>query len=171
MSQDASFQHTFSVSAGTYDDDGYGGEVTYNTTINDKFFTQIALNGTYSNFQSGDTSVPYYNFTGSYSLFFTVFTLRHRRKFQQKFSIGGGAVVGYESVNNGERDITPILVVELDEDELSGVIYGGVATLDLDIIFNNNISIVIKTSQFYHLNTKVGALTNYSGIGIRYFFN
>lgn len=85
----------------------------------------------------------------------------------QSLSLGAGALAGYESVNNGKIQLSNIVSVDGD----SKFIYGGVVTADLDIILTEHLSLLVKTSQFYHVNSDFGHLTNYSGIGIRYYFN
>jgi len=157
------YAKTFSVSGGIFGD-GYGGEVTYNNNLSETTFTQIALGGTFTNYTSGTTSIPYYSFTASYSYFLTVLS-RNRR--MQALSLGAGALAGYESVNNGNVNLSNIVSVDGD----SKFIYGAVLTADLDVILTEHISLMVKTSEFYHVNSDFGKFTNYSGIGIRYYFN
>ena len=157
------FPQSASASGGIYGD-GYGGELAYYSYLGENSFTQIAVNGTFTNFTSGSTVIPYYSITASYSYFLTVLSRDRKR---QALSLGGGFLVGYESANNGELELSNIVSVD-GENKL---IFGPVLTADLDIIINNNYSVVIKTSQSYHINSDFGKFTNYSGIGLRYYFN
>ena len=157
------YSKSLSVSGGIYGD-GYGAEFTFNNYLGENSFTQIALNGTAFSFQSGEESVPYFSAVGSFSYFLTVLS---RNRKQQSLSIGGGAIAGYESVNNGKGDLSNVLSVVGE----SKFIYGGVVSADFDIIISERLSLLVKTSQAYHLNSDFGKLTNYSGIGIRYYFN
>ncbi len=158
-----SYTNTFTASGGIFGD-GYGGELTYNNNLSETTFTQIALNVTLTNYTSGTTDVPYSSFTASYSYFLTLYS-RNRR--MQALSIGGGALAGYEAVNGGDSEVTNIVSV-LGE---SKFIYGAVLSGDLDIIVSEHISLVLKSSQFYHVNSDFGKFTNYTGIGFRYYFN
>ncbi len=158
-----SYSNTFSVNGGIFGE-GYGSEITYNTNLSKNTFTQIGLDVSMANYKFGETRVPYSSFTASYSYFLTVYS---RNRKMQSLSIGGGAIAGYELANNGNNDISN--VVSLDGN--SKFIYGGVATLDLDIILSEHVSLVIKSSQFYHMNSDFGKLTNFSGVGLRYYFN
>ncbi len=158
-----SYSNTFSLNGGIFGD-GYGGEVTYNSNVSDNTFTQIGIDVSVAKYSFGETSVPYSSFTASYSYFITVYS---RNRKMQSLSIGGGAIAGYELVNNGNTDITNVVSI----DGSSKFIYGGVATIDLDIILSERISLVIKSSQFYHMNSDFGKLTNFSGMGLRYYFN
>ncbi|WP_373517493.1 conjugal transfer protein TraO [Pricia sp.] len=158
-----SYSKTFSVNGGIFGE-GYGVGITYNTNLNENTFTQIGLEVSMADYKSGEISVPYSSFTASYSYFLTVYS---RNRKMQSLSIGGGAIAGYELVNNGNNDISK--VVSLDGN--SKFIYGGVATIDLDIILSEHISLIIKSSQFYHVNSDFGKLTNFSGLGLRYYFN
>ncbi|HET8738018.1 MAG TPA: conjugal transfer protein TraO [Pricia sp.] len=161
MSQ--SYSHTFSASGGIFGD-GYGGEVTLNTNLSENSFTQIAFDLSVANYGSGEVSLPYSSFAASYSYFITVYS-RNRRT--QVLSIGGGAMAGYELVNKGEAAISNVVFL----DGHSKFIFGGVGSIDLDIILSEHISLVVKSAQFYHINSDFGAFTNYSGIGLRYYFN
>ncbi len=158
-----SYTNTFTASGGFFGD-GYGGELTYNTNLSETTFTQIALNVTLTNFESGSTQVPYSSYTASYSYFLTLYS-RNRR--MQALSVGGGLLAGYEAVNGGNSEITNVVSVVGD----SKFIYGGVVSADIDIILSEHFSLVLKTSQFYHLNSDFGKFTNYSGLGLRYYFN
>lgn len=158
-----SYTNTFSGSGGIFGD-GYGGELTYNTNLTENTFTQIALNVTLTNFSSGSITIPYSSYTASYSYFFTLYS-RNRR--MQVLSLGGGALAGYEGVNGGNTEITNVVSVNGE----SKFIYGAVLTGDLDIILTEHFSLLIKSSQFYHINSDFGAFTNYTGIGLRYYFN
>ena len=158
-----SYSNTFSVQGGIFGE-GYGGEITYNTNFSENTFAQIGVEVAVANFMAGEISLPYSSFTVSGQYFITVYS-RNRR--MQALSIGGGAVAGYELANNGEEAISNIVFV----DGQSKFIYGGVATLDLDIIVSEHISLVVKSSQFYHANSDFGKLTNFSGVGLRYYFN
>ena len=157
------FPQSASLTGGIYGD-GYGGEATYVNYLGENSFTQIALNGTYINFQSGETTIPYYSVAASYSYFLTVLS---RDRKMQALSIGGGLLGGYESANNGMVEISNIVSL----DGKSKLIYGPVLSADLDIIISDYYSIVLKTSQAYHVNSDFGKWTNYSGIGLRYYFN
>ncbi|WP_430907967.1 conjugal transfer protein TraO [Maribacter sp. 2-571] len=158
-----SYTNTFSASGGIFGD-GYGGELAYNTNLSENTFTQLALNVTLTNYTSGTTQIPYSSYTASYSFFLTIYS---RNRKMQALSIGAGALAGYEAVNGGNSEITNVVSV-LGE---SSFIYGGVLSADLDIIISEHISLVLKTSQFYHVNSDFGNFTNYSGIGLRYYFN
>lgn len=158
-----SYSNTFSVNGGVFGE-GYGGEITYNTIGSQNTFTQIALEVSMTHYNSGETRVPYSSFTASYSYFLTVYS---RNRKMQSLSIGGGAMAGYELANNGNSAISN--VVSLDGN--SKFIYGGVVTIDIDIIVSEHISLVVKYSQFYHVNSDFGKFTNFSGVGLRYYFN
>lgn len=85
----------------------------------------------------------------------------------QTLSLGGGALAGYELVNNGDLDISNVVSVNGE----SKFIYGGVLTGDIDIILSEHISLIVRTSEFFHANSDFGKFTNYSGLGLRYYFN
>ena len=141
-----SYTNTFSVSGGMFGE-GYGGEFTLDTNLSETTFTELALNVSIANYQSGIKSIPYSSLTASYSYFITLYS-RNRR--MQALSLGGGVLAGYEMVNNGEV---------------------AVLTGDIDIIVSEHISLIIRTSEYFHANSDFGSFTNYTGLGLRYYFN
>lgn len=163
MAISQSYSNTFSVNGGIFGE-GYGGEIAYSTHLSENTFTQLALEVAIADYESGQTKVPYSSFTATYSYFLTVYS---RSRKMQTLSIGGGALAGYELANNGNNDISNVVSLAGQ----SKFIYGGVATIDLDIILSEHISLVVKSSQFYHLNSDFGKFTNFSGVGLRYYFN
>lgn len=158
-----SYSHTFSASGGIFGE-GYGGELTVQNSLSENTFTQIAFDVSVANYESGEVSLPYSSFAASYSYFVTVYS-RNRR--MQVLSIGGGPMAGYELVNKGEDAISNVVFLNGQ----SKFIFGGVGTIDLDIILSEHISLVVKSAQFYHINSDFGKFTNYSGMGLRYYFN
>lgn len=144
--------------------DGYGGEITFNTNLNEKSFTQIALDVAMDTYKSGEKSIPYSSYTLSYSYVTTLYSTGRRMKV---LSIGGGALAGYELVNNGANSLSNIVSLN----GKSKFIYGAVVTAEIDIIISEHFSLIVKTSEFYHANSDFGKFTNFSGGGFRYYFN
>jgi len=160
----AQYRYTMMGAGGIFGD-GYGGQITFNTNKSNRAFTQIALDVTLDNFQSGQVSIPYSSATLSYSYFISIF--RTGAKRPKVLSIGGGPLAGYELVNNGQNDLSNIVFLNGE----SKFIYGGAATAEVDVTISDHISIVLRTVQFYHANSDFGKLTNFSGAGVRYYFN
>ncbi|CAZ94448.1 conjugal transfer protein TraO [Zobellia galactanivorans] len=158
-----SYTNTFSVSGGMFGE-GYGGELTLDNNLSETTFTELALNVSIANYQSGIKSIPYSSLTASYSYFITLYS-RNRR--MQALSLGGGVLAGYEMVNNGEVEVSNIVSVNGE----SKFIYGAVLTGDIDIIVSEHISLIIRTSEYFHANSDFGSFTNYTGLGLRYYFN
>lgn len=156
------FSNSVMGAAGKFGD-GYGGEMTFNTNIDEYSFTQIALDVSLSNYESGEVSIPYSSYTVSYSYFTTLYATARRYKV---LSIGAGLLAGYELVNGGDNAFSNIVFL----DGQSKLIYGGTIGAEIDVIISNHMSIVAKTSQFYHMNSDFGQFTNFSGIGLRYYF-
>lgn len=158
------YKNTFGVNVGTHGY-GYGGEITYNNNLSDKAFVQIALNTAFKSYEGGNVEIPYYDFTASYSYFLTVLNLGTKKR--KTLSLGGGGLLGYELVNNGQVELSNIVKLN----GKSKFIFGAVISADIDITLSEHYSLMIKNSEFYHVNTDFGNFTNYSGIGLRYYFN
>ncbi len=152
------------MGAGGIFGDGYGGEFTYNTYRSELAFTQVALAVSVDNFVSGEVTIPYSSFALSYSYFRSLYRTGRKPKV---ISVGGGALVGYELANNGNNDLSNIVSLNGE----SKFIYGALASAELDYTVSEHFSLVARTVQFYHANSDFGKLTNFSGVGIRYYFN
>lgn len=163
MAISQSYSNTFAAIGGMFGQ-GYGGEIAYNTNLSENTFTQFALEVAVADYEAGETTVPYSSFTATYSYFLTVYS---RNRKTQALSIGAGPLAGYELANNGNKDISNVVSL-IGE---SKFIFGGMATIDLDIILTEHISLVLKSSEFYHVNSDFGKFTNFSGVGLRYYFN
>ncbi|WP_405266358.1 conjugal transfer protein TraO [Cellulophaga sp. Ld12] len=156
------FSNSVMGAAGKFGD-GYGGEMTFNTNLDEYSFTQIALDVSLSNYTSGEVTIPYSSYTVSYSYFTTLYATARRYKV---LSFGAGLLAGYELVNGGNEAFSNIVFL----DGQSKLIYGGTIGAEIDVIISNRLSIVAKTSQFYHMNSDFGQFTNFSGLGLRYYF-
>ncbi len=87
------------------------------------------------------------------------------RQENTKLNIGGGGLIGYEEVNHGNGLLENGALL-LDR---SKFIYGGFALVELDIYINNDISLVLRLNEYYHVNSDLGAFTPFAVVGVRYF--
>ncbi len=156
------FSNSAMVTGGLFGD-GFGGEITFNTYLDEVSFTQVALDVSMSNFTAGETTIPYASYALSYSYFTTLYAAGNR---DQVLSIGGGLLAGYELVNGGKNDLSNFVFL----DGKSKLLYGATAGLELDVIISKRWSAVAKTTQFYHINSNFGKFTNFTGVGFRYYF-
>lgn len=157
-----SYSHTFTGLGGVFGK-GFGGEVTLNYNLSERSFLQGAVYTAVATIDKNDFSIPYSNYSVAGS-FYTSIISSHRQTYI--LSAGLGPTVGYETVNNGENELTNIVSVE----GKSTIIYGAVGGLEFDMLVSEHYSLIVKSSQFYHVNSDFGTLTNFTGIGLRYYF-
>lgn len=165
MFSSARSQESAIAISGGMTEDGSAVLVSYNYNLkNDDFiqgsvFISFAKDGYLS-----DVKIPYNDFTVNAGYYKRI--IKTKNNFF-KISLGLGGIFGYESVNNGDRELENGALVMSE----SKFIYGAFAGLDTDIYLSDNFSAIIKANQYYHHNSDVGQFVPYLGAGIRYFFN
>lgn len=146
-------------------EDGYAVLASYNYYLKNDNFVQIS---TFVSFAEDDylkdLKIPYNDFTVNAGYYARILKTKNNAV---KISLGAGAVFGYESVNQGDRELENGALVKSE----SGFIFGGFAGLDADIFLSDKISVIGKFNQYYHHNSDIGQFTPYAGFGLRYFFN
>ena len=80
-------------------------------------------------------------------------------------NVGGGGVIGYEVINNGNNTLDTGAMI----DGKSRFIYGIYAGVEWEMVLGNDLSLLIKANEYYHINSDVGNFYPYAGIGLRYF--
>ncbi|GAL77326.1 conjugative transposon protein TraO [Algibacter lectus] len=111
----------------------------------------------------GALEVPYHIFNVNIGYITNIYTSIRKNT---KINIGGGGLVGYEEVNNGNHLLENGALL-LDR---SKFIYGGFALVELEIYLNNDINLILRLNEYYHMNSDLGGqFTLFTGIGVRYF--
>lgn len=158
-------QHSaISLTSGITED---GGAVlaSYNYYLNNDNFIQGSVFVSFAKDKYlSDISIPYNDFTVNAGYYKKI--IKSKNNFF-KVSLGLGGVFGYESVNNGDKELVNGALVKSE----SGFIYGAFAGLDTDIYLSESFSVVVKINEYYHHNSDVGQFVAFAGGGIRYFFN
>ena len=157
-----SYEHTVTGTGGLFGQ-GYGGVFSVNYNMSEVSFVQGAVFVSVDTYQEA-IDVPYtsYNVVASY---FTTLWSTPRRFYV--LSGGLGPVGGYESINNGKKDISETLFIEGGD---SKVVFGAAASLEFDVLVSEQYSLIFRSTQFYHVNSTIGNFTNFSGVGVRYYF-
>ncbi|MDY8135524.1 conjugal transfer protein TraO [Aquimarina sp. 2201CG5-10] len=146
---------------GGYVQDGLGGMVTLDYKLNEFDFLQFNLQANFTNLETGNVEIPVdlYAFNGGY--FFDV--IRNNSRIFA-LSLGGGATIGYEIINNGDDSIDgQILLIE----DKSKLVFGAYVGLDADIFIIPTIAINIKANEVYHANSEIGEFSPYLGLGVK----
>ncbi|WP_289034983.1 conjugal transfer protein TraO [uncultured Flavobacterium sp.] len=165
MISSAKSQESAIAVTGGMTEDGSAVLVSYNYNLKTDDFIQgsVFISFAKDDYLS-DVSIPYNDFTVNAGYYKRI--LKTKNNFL-KISLGLGGVFGYESVNNGDRELENGALVMSE----SKFIYGAFLGLDTDIYLSDNFSVTIKANEYYHHNSDVGQFVPYLGAGIRYFFN
>lgn len=149
----------FSLTGG-YVQDGFGGMAALDYKINEYDYLQFSILTNFTNLELENLDVPVNLYAFNTGFYFDV--LRNNLR-TISISIGAGGTVGYETINKGEE------VIETGESLSIGnqFVYGAYAGIDLDIFIIPTISIHIKANETYHINSDIGALSPYIGVGIK----
>lgn len=161
-------QRNYASSVGAsigYTQDGYGFQASYNYHLGRYRYVQGAIFTSFSKqtyeTNSNSVDIPYMIMSFNLGYFDTVF-----RTNNKKFSIylGGGITGGYESINNGDKELFNGAIIDSE----SQLIYGGFVASELDFELNNSTSFILRIQEYYHVNSDLGNLIPYVGGGLRY---
>jgi hypothetical protein len=153
---------------GGYTPGGFATNIEFNY-VQDYSYFQGALHlafakDTYEASETESYEIPYTQATVNIGYFFNIY---ENRPMTVILSLGGGAVGGYEIVNNGDRELPNGALIA----DKSKFIYGAYAGGEFDFNITRALIGVVKYNHYYHANSDVGNLTFYSGAGLRYFLN
>lgn len=162
-SQYGKFASSLGVSSG-YVEDGLGVMFTYNNHMDRRSYIQVSILGTSSVDKVKDLyEIPYNVFTLQPGYFYRFYESRYKKNFSA--FVGGGALLGYEIINNGENTLDNGAIINAK----SQFLYGGFVGVEAEYVLSDSFSLLFKANQYYHANSDVGKLFPYVGIGIRYF--
>ncbi len=148
--------------SGGYAVNGFAMLVNYNHPLSEVSYLQGGVYVSFSKDTQTDFEIPYSDFTVNLGYYHDVYQ-SNLRSF--KISIGGGAVGGYELVNNGDDQLDNGAFINSE----SKLIYGAFVGAELDFVLNEEISIYVTTNEYYHVNSDLGSFAFYGGIGLKYY--
>ena len=151
------------ITAG-YTPDGYAINANYNIVFDPSYMKLGMYVSSSKEITTENYEIPYSIFSVNAGYFYPLITSNNQIFV---FSAGGGVLAGYEIVNNGSKELPNGSLI----DSQSNFIYGGFATGELEIGITNRFYILAKATEYYHLNSDLGAATFYGGIGARFYIN
>lgn len=160
-SQSGNYASSVGLSGG-YAEDGFGIMVTYNHHLNRNRYAQLSVFAAIAE-DKGTFNIPYNIFTVQPGYFIKVWEQKNFKKYS--LHLGGGAIFGYEVINNGNNLLETGAII----DARSQFIYGVFLGMEGEITLSNNFSLLLKANEYYHINSDVGNFYPYAGIGLRYF--
>ncbi len=160
-SQNGNYASSIGLGGG-YAEDGFGIMGTYNYHLDRNRYAQLSIFAAIAE-DKGSFDIPYNIFTVQPGYFIKVWEQRNFKKYT--LNIGGGAIIGFEVINNGNSLLETGAVLEAR----SQFIYGAYLGLEGEITLGNDFSILLKANEYYHVNSDVGNFYPYAGIGLRYF--
>ncbi len=148
--------------SGGYAEDGFGIMATYNYHLNRDRYAQLSVFAAVAE-DKGSFDIPYNIFTVQPGYFVKVWEQKNFKKYA--LNLGGGAIIGYEVINNGNTLLETGAII----DAKSQFIYGGFLGLEGELTLSNSFSLLLKANEYYHINSDIGNFYPYAGIGLRYF--
>lgn len=161
FSQSGNYASSVGISGG-YAEDGFGVMATYNYHLNRNRYAQLSVFAAIAE-DKGTFNIPYNIFTVQPGYFIKVWEQKNFKKYA--LNVGGGAIFGYEVINNGNSLLETGAII----DAKSQFIYGVFLGIEGEITLSNDFSLLLKANEYYHVNSDVGNFYPYAGIGLRYF--
>jgi hypothetical protein len=135
---------------------------TYNYHLDQWKYAQLSIFAAIAE-DKGNYDIPYNIFTVQPGYFFKIWEQPTFKRYA--LNLGGGGVIGYEVINNGNNTLGTGAVI----DGRSQFIYGIFIGAEGELILGNDLSLLLKANEFYHVNSDIGNFYPYVGIGLRYF--
>lgn len=159
--QSGNYASSVGISGG-YAEDGYGIMATFNYHVNRERYVQWSIFAAIAE-DKGSFDIPYNIFTVQPGYFIKIWEQKNFKRYAVNF--GGGAIIGYEVINNGSNLLENGAII----DAKSQFIYGAYLGLEGEITLSNDFSFLLKANEYYHVNSDIGNFYPYVGIGLRYF--
>ncbi len=157
-----SHKMAFSVTGG-YVQNGFSGMVTVDYKMNEFDYFQFNLQGSFSDLENGNIEIPVALYSLNAGYFYDLLR-NNTRKYA--ISLGGGATVGYESINGGDEVLDNGNILS-DDIKTGNAVFGVYVGLDADIFLKPTVAINFKANEIYHFNSEVGDFTPYLGLGVK----
>ncbi len=149
--------------SGGYAEDGLGANVSFNHHLNRYSFVQVALFGASGTERFGSLDIPYQIVAIQPGYFKRIALIDVKRPIGAY--IGGGVLGGYELLNNGENILETGAVLEAN----SKFIYGGFIGVEIEYPFTEEISVSFKATEHFHINSDIGKIYPFVGLGMRFY--
>lgn len=163
----AQAQRGFAASVGLsggYTEDGYAALFNYNYHNGRYSYIQVGVFASFSvDKETVGYEIPYNIFNLQPGYYYRVLQTNGFKPLS--LYLGGGAVLGYEILNNGNNELPNGALI----DAKSQFIYGGFAGAEADYAFSDSFSVVFKATEYYHINSEVGNWYPYFAVGLRYY--
>ena len=157
-----SYAQGIDISVG-YSPNGVAANINYNHYLENSY-VQIGLYGSYANTKYEEYKIPFSDITMQIGYFLPVL---ENRKQTIQFSVGAGVTAGYEIISKGGEFLSNGAKVK----SMSSFIYGGFLSGELNFTISENFFGLLKYNHYYHLNSDLGNLYSYAGLGIRYYID
>lgn len=146
-----------------YVENGVGISLNVDYYLNrfDYIQTELLLGFASDKVSSLEIKVPYDTFTINGGYFKEVATLN---RDAIAFKVGGGVSLGYQIINNGNKDLSSGALIESD----SKFIYGLYIGAESIIYLNETFQTALKYKQFYRPNSDIGKFTPYIAVSLIY---
>ncbi|MEE9361371.1 MAG: conjugal transfer protein TraO [Cellulophaga sp.] len=145
---------------GGYAPNGFGAQASYNYSLSQKAYVQLAFLYSQSEDKVKDITIPYKNYSANIGYFYNVIQDNSNRF---NLAIGGGAVLGYDDINNNESILSNGGLI----DGKNKFVYGGFAGAETYYYLSDTFALLAVFNGLYHTNSDLGNTTIYGGFGIR----
>lgn len=159
FSQESSFGFS-----GGYATNGFGIHASYNYELSQNDYLQTSFFFSKSNDKSSFLKIPYSTLALNIGYYYNLVKDRNSRFIG---SIGGGASIGYEILNEGNTVLETGALIEGN----SSLVYGALLGSELKYFLSDELALLNVMNSYIYANSHLGAVSLYIGLGVQYFIN
>ena len=151
-------------------DYGIAGNLSYSHRTNYFDYIEVGLQANFVDLEFLGVEIPTQIYALNAGFYYDLFRNNRRFFHHPAFAIvlGGGLQVGYE-----QFDLSGIVLEDGTELDVATekVVFGPFVGANIDFFLNKTFAIAIKLTETYHINSDIGNLVPYAGLGVKFVMN
>ena len=162
--------YTMGLSAtGVYVDEvEYAGNLSYSYRLFNYFdYIEVGIQANTTELEFSGFQIPTSIYALNVGYYWDV--IRNNRRFFYKpavaITLGGGFQIGQESFDFDEIPLPEDVELNIETEK---IVYGPYLGVNIDLFLNSFFGVSFKASETYHINSDLGKLIPYAGIGLKF---
>ena len=148
----------------SFDEPGYHVGIYYAKIRNKHWWWRIGFQGNTQELSSNGFAVPVRKYLVNGSYFYTLGSLFRNRLY---FNVGGGALIGYEQINNGEARINESVVLR----DRSKTVFGLNPEANVELFLSSKCILSLNYSKRVLINSDLSIWDDVYSAGVKFYIH